>query len=123
MAGGRLDNFHPRPFLREGRGKPGLGLGIPMDEEDLGGLGRLANPANQLLAGDMGGKIEIPDLALDRQRPGRIPPFDLAILSRGAKTAGRGKGFGVAHKKDGVVFPGKKETGDRVAGGVGGHHA
>ena len=116
-----LDEFHPWTILGELLGKPGLGLWIPVDQHDPGGLDLLAGPLEQILPGGVSSEIEVANFAPDGDVT-VVSPVDPTSLPGFTKNSCGGGGLGVADKKYGVVFSGKKETGDGVAGRLGGHH-
>jgi len=116
-----LDDFHPRTIFGELLGEPSLGFGVPVDKHDPGGLDLLTGPLEKIFPGGVSGEIKVANFAPNGDFP-VVAPVDQTSLSGFTKNSCRGRGLGVADKKYGVVFSGKKETGDGVAGRLGGHH-
>ena len=122
LPGWGLHDFGFRTLLGNLRGKPCLGIGIPVNQEDAGGLNFITGPAKDILAGGVGGEVEVTNLATDGH-PTRIAPVNRAPLPGLAQKSGRGGGVRVTDKKDGVVFARKEEPRDGVTGGIGSHHS
>jgi len=118
----RLNDFHAWAGCGEGGGKPGLGVGVTVDEEDSGGLNFFGDPAKEVFAGGVSGEIEVADFATNGQGAALFSPVDGTALSRFAQEPSGGRGFGITDKEDGVVFSRKKESCDGVASGFRSHH-
>ena len=59
----RLNDFHAWAGCGEGGGKPGLGVGVTVDEEDSGGLNFFGDPTKEVFAGGVSGEVEVADFA------------------------------------------------------------
>ena len=92
-----------------------------MDKHDPGGLDILTGPLEKIFPGAMSGEIKVANFATNGDILVVAPVDQTSLPGLTKNSRGRG-GLGVADKKYGIVFPGKKETGDGVAGRMGGHH-
>jgi len=116
-----LDDFHPWTILGELLGKPGLGFWIPVDKHDPGGLDLLAGPLEQIFPGSVSSEIEVANFAPDGNVL-VVSPVDQASLPGFTKNSRGREGLGVADKKYGIVFPGKKENPSSLATSPRGFH-